>query len=86
MNGKYGTIVQTSNTGSIAKGILNNILIKCDKSKLISKGLKYKSDYISKIEKQIIELEQQETDISKEQLNIAKAKIDALDSNYYEKI
>ena len=38
------------------------------------------------IEKEIQELEQQETDISKEQLNIAKAKIDALDSNYYEKI
>ena len=38
------------------------------------------------IEKKIEELEQQETDISKEQLNIAKAKIDALDSNYYEKI
>ena len=38
------------------------------------------------IEKEIEELEQQETDISKEQLNIAKAKIDALDSNYYEKI
>ena len=38
------------------------------------------------IEKEIEKLEQQETDISKEQLNIAKAKIDALDSNYYEKI
>ena len=38
------------------------------------------------IEKEIEELEQQETDISKEQLNIAKAKIDALDSNFYEKI
>ena len=38
------------------------------------------------IEKEIEELEQQETDISKEQLNIAKAKISALDSNYYEKI
>ena len=38
------------------------------------------------IEKEIEELEQKETDISKEQLNIAKAKIDALDSNYYEKI
>ena len=38
------------------------------------------------IEKEIEELEQQETDISKEQLNIAKAKINALDSNYYEKI
>ena len=38
------------------------------------------------IEKEIEELGQQETDISKEQLNIAKAKIDALDSNYYEKI
>ena len=38
------------------------------------------------IEKEIEELEQQETDISKEHLNIAKAKIDALDSNYYEKI
>ena len=38
------------------------------------------------IEKEIEELEQKETDISKEQLNIAKAKIDALDSNFYEKI
>ena len=40
----------------------------------------------SLIEKEIQKLEEQETDISKEQLNIAKAKIDALDSNYYEKI
>ena len=38
------------------------------------------------IEKEIEELEQQETDISKEQLNIAKAKIDSIDSNFYEKI
>ena len=38
------------------------------------------------IEKEVQELEGQETDSSKEQLNIAKAKIDALDSNYYEKI
>ena len=40
----------------------------------------------SLIEKEIQKLEEQDTDISKEQLNIAKAKIDALDSNYYEKI
>ena len=31
-------------------------------------------------------LEEQETDISKEQLYIAKAKIDALESKFYEKI
>ena len=37
------------------------------------------------IEKEIAELEQQETDISKEQLNIAKAKIDALSSDFYQK-
>ena len=40
----------------------------------------------SAIEKEIRELEEQDTDIAKEQLNIAKAKIDALASSYYEKI
>ena len=40
----------------------------------------------SLIEKEIKELEEQETDIAKGQLHIAKAKIDALDSNHYEKI
>ena len=38
------------------------------------------------IEKEVQELENQETEVAKEQLNIAKAKIDALNSNYYEKI
>ena len=40
----------------------------------------------SSIEKQIQDLEGLEDDSKKEQLNIAKAKIDAIDSNYYEKI
>ncbi len=35
------------------------------------------------IEKEVQELEGQETDLAKLQLNIAKAKIDALDSSYY---
>ena len=38
------------------------------------------------IEKEIIELEGQESDVAKEQLNIANAKIDALNSKFYEKI
>ena len=40
----------------------------------------------SLIEKEIQDLEGVEDDSKKEQLNIAKAKIDAIDSNYYEKI
>ena len=38
------------------------------------------------IEKEVQELEAQESDVAKEQLNIAKAKIDALSYNFYEKI
>ena len=38
------------------------------------------------IEKEAQELEGQETDTSKEQLNIAKAKINAIESNFYDKI
>jgi F-type H+-transporting ATPase subunit epsilon len=38
------------------------------------------------IEKEIQNLEGVEDDSKKEQLNIAKAKIDAIESNYYEKI
>ncbi len=38
------------------------------------------------IEKEVQELEGQESDAAKEQLNVAKAKIDALSSNFYEKI
>ena len=38
------------------------------------------------IEKELIELEGQESDVAKEQLNIANAKIDALNSKFYEKI
>ena len=38
------------------------------------------------IEKEIEELSDQETDAAKEQLSIAKAKIAALDSSFYEKI
>ena len=38
------------------------------------------------IEKEAQELEGQETDASKEQLNIAKAKINAIESNFYDKI
>ena len=38
------------------------------------------------IEKEVQELEAQESDVAKEQLNVAKAKIDALSSNFYEKI
>ena len=38
------------------------------------------------IEKEIQELEGQESDTTKEQLRIAKAKIDALSSNFYDKI
>jgi len=38
------------------------------------------------IEKEIQELEGQESDTTKEQLNIAKAKIDALGSDFYQKI
>ena len=40
----------------------------------------------SSIEKQIQDLDGVEDDSKKEQLNIAKAKIDAIESNYYEKI
>ena len=40
----------------------------------------------SVIEKEIQDLEGQETDKAKEQIITAKAKIDALDSNYYLKI
>ena len=40
----------------------------------------------SSIEKQIQDLDSVEDDSKKEQLNIAKAKIDAIESNYYEKI
>ena len=38
------------------------------------------------IEKEIQELEGQETDTTKEQLSLAKAKIDALNSDFYQKI
>ena len=38
------------------------------------------------IEKEIQELEGQESDTTKEQLSIAKAKIDALSSDFYQKI
>ena len=38
------------------------------------------------IEKEIQELEGQDPDSSKEQLNIAKAKIDSLSSDFYQKI
>ena len=38
------------------------------------------------IEKELKELEGQESDSSKEQLNIAKAKVDALNSDFYQKI
>ncbi len=38
------------------------------------------------IEKKVQELEGQEIDIAKEQLSIEKAKINALNSNYYDKI
>ena len=38
------------------------------------------------IEKEVQELEGQESDSSKEQLNIAKAKVDALNSDFYQKI
>ena len=37
------------------------------------------------IEKEVQELEGQESDSSKEQLNIAKAKVDALNSDFYQK-
>jgi F-type H+-transporting ATPase subunit epsilon len=40
----------------------------------------------STIENEVQELEGQESDSSKEQLNIAKAKIDALNSDFYQKI
>ena len=40
----------------------------------------------SSIEKEIQELSDQENDMAKEQLGIAKAKIDAIDSNFYEKV
>tara|TARA_Y100001970_G_scaffold259305_1_gene340098 strand:+ start:1433 stop:1831 length:399 start_codon:yes stop_codon:yes gene_type:complete len=40
----------------------------------------------SSIEKEIQDLENKESDAFKEQLSIAKAKIDALNSNFYEKI
>ena len=38
------------------------------------------------IEKEIEKLSGQETDVAKDQLEIAKAKIEALDSSFYEKI
>ena len=38
------------------------------------------------LEKEVQELEGQELDTTKEQLGIAKAKIDALSSNFYQKI
>ena len=38
------------------------------------------------IEKEVQELEGLEADTSKEQLNIAKAKINAIESNFYDKI
>ena len=38
------------------------------------------------IEKEVQELERQKSDSSKEQLNIAKAKVDALNSDFYQKI
>ena len=38
------------------------------------------------IEKEVQELEGQESDSSKEQLNIAKAKVEALNSDFYQKI
>ena len=40
----------------------------------------------STIEKEVQELERQESDSSKEQLSIAKAKIEALSSDFYQKI
>ena len=40
----------------------------------------------SSIEKEIQELSGQENDMAKEQLGIAKAKINAIDSNFYEKV
>ncbi len=40
----------------------------------------------SSIEKEIQELSDQENDMAKEQLGIAIAKIDAIDSNFYEKV
>ena len=40
----------------------------------------------STIEKEVQELEGQESDLAKDQLSIAKAKIDALSSNFYEKV
>ena len=38
------------------------------------------------LEKEVQELEEQESDTTKDQLNIANAKIDALSSNFYQKI
>ena len=38
------------------------------------------------LQKEIQELEGQESDTTKEQLSIAKAKIDALSSDFYQKI
>ena len=40
----------------------------------------------SSIEKEIQELSDQENDMAKEQLGVAKAKIEAIDSNFYEKV
>ena len=40
----------------------------------------------STIEKEVQELEGQESDTAKEHLSIAKAKIDALGSDFYQKI
>ena len=40
----------------------------------------------SSIEKEIQELSGQENDMAKNQLGIAKAKIEAIDSNFYEKV
>ena len=40
----------------------------------------------SVIEKEIQDLDREENDIAKEQLSIARAKLNALESNFYEKI
>ena len=40
----------------------------------------------SAIEKEVQELEEQESDIAKEQLLVAKAKLESLEINFYEKI
>ena len=40
----------------------------------------------SAIEKEVQELEGQESDIAKEQLFVAKAKLESLETNFYQKI